>query len=152
MSDPARNKNPISSLVELFNLPASTQLQDVVQEAARRGGWTAPWDFEDKAQKKKAGKRSGAKRAGLAGMRRSLLMQTHMRLKPSHRLSPFSVHSVDALHEGYRQLLAPGAQNLGELVPLMLAALTENDLKTLRKAKRSTLITDLKLLGIRSKR
>jgi hypothetical protein len=75
-----------------------------------------------------------------------------MRLKPSYRLSPFSVHSVDALHNEYRQLLALEAKNLGQLVPLMLAALSENDLKTLRKVKRSTLIDDLKLLDIRSKR
>ena len=85
-------------------------------------------------------------------MRRSLLREAHMRLKPSRRLQPYSDHSVDALHKEYSQLLAPGAKNLGQLVPLMLAALSENDLKTLRKVKRETLINDLKLLDIRSKR
>ena len=103
-------------------------------------------------RKRHAGKRSAARRAGLAGMRRSLLREAHAQLKPAYRAHPFSTHSIDALHNEYLQLLAPEAKDLGLLVSIMLGVLPENDLKMLRKVKRETLIDDLKVLGIRSKR
>jgi hypothetical protein len=144
--------SPLAELFQPYGIPP-TPLHEAVQDAARQEGWTAPWDREEqKVQKKTAGKRSGAMRAGLAGMRRSLVREAHMRLKPSYRLHPFSTHSIDALHIEYRQLLAPGAKDLGFLVPFMLAALSENDRKVLSRVKRETLLNDLKVLGIRSKR
>jgi hypothetical protein len=150
----AKETGPVG-LVDLFRPYgiAPTPLHEAVQEAATKAGWIAPWDREDrKAQNKRAGKRSGAMRAGLAGIRRSLVKEAHARLKPAHRHHPFSTHSIDALHQGYRQLLVPDAKDLGMLVPLMLAALSENNRKMLSKVKRETLRGDLKLLGIRSKR
>jgi hypothetical protein len=151
----SKTKAPISPLAELFRpygIPP-TPLHEAVQEAARQEGWIPSWDREDQeVQKKEAGKRSGAMRAGLAGIRRSLVREAHARLKPAYRLHPSSTHSIDALHKEYRQLLAPGTENLGLLVPFMLAALSENDRKKLSEAKRGTLIKDLRLLGIRCKR
>jgi hypothetical protein len=151
----SKSRAPADQFAEFFQWHAilPTPLHEALQEAAMKAGWTAPWDREEqKVQKKTAGKRSGAMRAGLAGMRRSLVNQAHMRLKPAYRLHPFSTHSIDALHIEYRQLLAPGAKNLGFLVPFILAALSENDRKVLSRVKRETLIKDLKVLGIRSKR
>jgi hypothetical protein len=142
-------------LVELFQpygIPP-TPLHEAVQEAATKAGWIAPWDrYAEHLQKTMAGKKSGSARAGLAMLRRSLVREAHARLKPAHRLHPFSGYSIDALHQQYLQLLALEANNLGILVPLILAALSENDRKILRKVERETLIKDLKTLGIRSKR
>ena len=142
-------------LVDLFRPYGikPTPLHEAVQEAAKKAGWTAPWDrYAEQLNKKAAGEKSGRARAGLAMMRRSLLREAHARLKPARRLHPFSIYSIDDLHEEYLRLLAPDAKNLGLLVPLMLAALSENDQQILRKVGRETLIKDLKMLGIRSKR
>jgi hypothetical protein len=146
-------------LVDLFRpygIPP-TRLHRAVQEAATEAGWIAPWDADaaklrnEKAKNKAAGKRSGLVRTGLAMMRRSLVMAAHARLKPAHRLHPFSIYSINALREEYLQLLAPEAKNLDLLVSLMLAALSENDRKILRKVGRETLIKDLKMLDLRRK-
>ena len=129
-----------------------TALHEAVQQAATKAGWIAPWDrYSEKRKKTAAGKKSGRARAGLAMMRRSLVMAAHARLKPARRLQPFSTYSINALREEYLQLLAPEAKNLDLLVSLMLAALSENDRKILRKVGRETLIKDLKMLDLRSK-
>lgn len=147
-------KKPVDPLVELFQwyVIPPTDLHEFIQEAAKQAGWIPPWDLEDqKIQKRRAGKKSGAMRGGLAGIRRSLVTQAHWRLKPTYRAHPSSNDSIDALHKEYRQLLVPGTKNLGVLVPIILGVLSENDREVLRKAKRGTLIADLKVLGIRSK-
>ena len=151
----SKSRAPAHQFAEYFQWHAilPTRLHHALQEAAKQAGWVPPWDREDQeVQKKEAGKRSGAMRAGLAGIRLSLVRQAHLRLKPTYQAHPFSNDSIDALHKEYRQILAPGAKNLGVLVPLILAVLSENDREVLSKAKRGTLIVDLKMLGIRSKR
>jgi hypothetical protein len=151
----SKPRAPAYQFAEFFRWHAilPTPLHEALQEAARQEGWVSPWDREDQEVKKReAGKRSAAVRAGLAGLRRSLVSEAHARQKPAYRFHPSSIYSIDDLHEKYLQLLAPETKNLGLLVPLMLAALSENDLKTLSKVKRETLIKDLKLLGIKSSR
>ena len=108
---PKAHVNPFAELFQWYGIPP-TPLHEAVQEAARREGWVPPWDREDQeVQKKGAGKRSGAIRAGLAGLRRSLVREAHTRLKPAYRLHPFSIHSIDALHKEYRNLLARGEKS-----------------------------------------
>jgi hypothetical protein len=147
----SKAKAPISPLAELFR-PYAIPPTPAVQEAARQEGWVPPWDREfPEIQKKEAGKRSGAMRAGLAGIRRSLVREAHALLGPTYRLHPFSIYSIEALRNEYLRLLDPTAKNLGVVTSCMLAALSDNDRQVLRKVKRETLIKDLKVLGIRSK-
>jgi hypothetical protein len=128
-----------------------TDLHEALQEAARKEGWVPPWDREDQeVQKRQAGKRSAAVRQGFAWMRRSLVREANARQKPAFRHHPSSEYSIDDLHKKYLQLLAPDAKNLGLLVSIMLAQLSENDRKKLRNVKRETLKKDLRLLGIKS--
>jgi hypothetical protein len=155
----SKPRNPAQQFAEFFQCYAilPTPLHEALQEAAIQEGWTPPWDREEQAaaeqlKKRTAGKKSGLARAGLSMSRRSLVREAHARLKPAFRLHPSSIFSIRALHEEYLQLLDPEAKNLGFLVPFILAALSENDRKILRKVKRETLIKDLKALDIRSKR
>jgi hypothetical protein len=113
-----------------------------MQEAARQEGWSAPWDREDqRKQKKTAGDKSGAMRAGRAEVRRHFVKTAFERLNTPFQTQPFSEHSIDALQVEYERLLAEGGNDAKEL---MSAAPFKADRETLRK--------DLKALGIRSRR
>jgi hypothetical protein len=151
----SKPRAPADQFAEFFQWHAilPTPLHEALQEAARQEGWTAPWDREDQeVQKKAAGKKSGAIRGGLAGLRRSLVEDARARLKPAYRAHPYSTQSIDDLHREYRYLLTEGSYDVGSLGSLKLLALSEADRQTLIKVKRETLIKDLKVLGIHSKR
>jgi hypothetical protein len=125
-----------------------------LQGAAIQEGWTPPWDREEQEvaaaaqqlQKRTAGKKSGFGRAGRAKLRLLFVKEAYDRLKPAHRLEPFSEHSIDALQAKYREVIAesgdPGAPFDADL--LMSAAPFKADRDTLKK--------DLIRLDIRSKR
>jgi hypothetical protein len=134
-------------------------MHEALQGAARKAGWLAPWDREDhevqkktEVQKKAAGKKSAAIRGGLAALRRSFIGDARARLKPAYRAQPYSTQSIDALHREYRYLLTEGSYDVGSLGSLRLLALSEADRQQLLNVKRETLINDLKVLGIHSKR
>jgi len=146
-----------TKLVDLFRwyaIPPSA-LHEVVQAAARQAGWTPPWDHEEQRSKKRnAGKRSGQTRGGLASMRRSLIKVARARLTPEQRRQPYKNDSIEALCEEYRKLLDEGSGDdldlrrsaWDDLLPFMLAALSESDRRMLKDVGRETLIKDLKLL------
>ena len=142
----------LEDLFRPYGIPPSP-LHEVVQEAARRAGWTPPWDREQQQrQKKLAGKQSGVRRAGLTQIRRSVVKIARTRLKSKR--APYSNASVDALDEEFRRLVADGGKNcaslardkrdLCRLVPLMLGSLSEAERQKLEKTSRDTLLNDLK--------
>ena len=103
----------LEDLFRPYGIPPSP-LHEVVQEAARRAGWTPPWDREEKQrQKKLAGKQSGVRRAGLTQIRRSVVKVARTRLKSKR--APYSNASVDALDEEFRRLVADGGKNCASL-------------------------------------
>ena len=128
-----------------------TPLHEALQKAAKQEGWIPPWDREEETaseqlKKRTAGKRSGLARARRASLRLLFVKEAFGRLKPSHRMQPFSEDSMDALQAKYREVIAesddPTAPYDADL--LMSAAPFKADRDTLKK--------DLILLGIRSKR
>jgi hypothetical protein len=142
----------LEDLFRPYGIPPSP-LHEVVQEAARRAGWTPPWDCEEqRRQKKLAGEQSGIRRAGLAQIRQSVVKVARMRLKSKHQ--PYSDASVAALIEEFRRLVADGGKNCASLakdkrdlcllVPLMLGSLSEADRQKLEKTSRDTVLKDLK--------
>jgi len=126
----------VNDLFQRFAIPPSP-LHEAIQKWARKQGWTAPWDEQ---QREKAGKRSGVMRKGRAEVRRHFVKTAFERLKPPYRMQPFSDQSIDALTIAYRNVLAEDGFDPDAL---MVAAPF--------KASRETLINDLKALGIRSK-
>ena len=146
MKKPKVTADPFVKFFQPYGVPP-TPLHEALQEAARQAGWTAPWDREgQKTKKKMAGKKSGSMRAGRAKIRLLFVQAAYDRLKPAYRMQPFSNHSIDALETEYRKEIAkredPAAPHDADL--LMSAAPF--------KADRETLIKDMKLLGIRSRR
>jgi hypothetical protein len=122
-----------------------------LQEAAKHEGWTPPWDREQQAaaeqlKKRTAGKKSALMRAGRASLRLLFVKEAFGRLKPAHRIQPFSEHSMDALQAKYREVIAESDDPAApyDADQLMSAAPFKADRDTLKK--------DLILLGIRSKR
>ena len=145
----------LADLFRRYAIPPSP-LHAAAQEAARQAGWTPPWDREKQQnQKKVAGKKSGASRAALGQIRRSIVSVARMRVKSKY--APYSNASIDALEKEYRVLLGNGR---GEdcaslvkdkydpswLVPLMLEACSEADQQKLKTVSRETLVRDLKRL------
>jgi hypothetical protein len=136
----------LADLFRWYGIPPSP-LHEAAQEAARQAGWTPPWDREEQQAKKKvAGKKSGASRAGLAQMRRSLLTAARARLKPKYRKQPYANESIEAIERRYQKLLAEDGDAHDLLVSIMLAALSKADRHRLRQASRDTIINDLKAL------
>ena len=142
----------LEDLFRPYGIPPSP-LHEVVQEAARRAGWTPPWDREEQQrQKKLAGKQSGVRRAGLTQIRRSVVKVARTRLKSKR--APYSNASVDALDEEFRRLVADGGKNCASLardkrdlcllVPLMLGSLSGAERQKLETTSRDTLLNDLK--------
>jgi hypothetical protein len=143
----------LEDLFRPYGIPPSP-LHEVVQEAARRAGWTPPWVHEQQQrQKKSAGKQSGRSRAGLASIRRSIV--TIARTRQASKFAPYANDSIDALEKGYRALLgngggencatlAKGKNDLCLLVPLILASCSTANREKLKKASRETLLKDLK--------
>jgi hypothetical protein len=131
-------RTPLSDLFRWYAIPPSP-LHEIVQEAARKAGWTPPWGREEQQIKNKAaGEKSGRMRMGLAEIRRSVLSVARTRLNSKHRREPYSEDSIDALFEEYHSLLAEGAgencaalakndNDLCLLVPLMLKGLSKAD-------------------------
>jgi hypothetical protein len=143
-----------TKLVDLFKqygIPPSP-LHAVAQEAARQGGWVPPW--HDELQKNKkiiAGKKSARSRAGRALIRQYLVEAAHLQLKPKYQRQPYSDEAIDALEIVYRRFLTADDDH-GVLVSCMLEALSKADRQALITMSRETLIKDLKVLGIRSRR
>ena len=130
--------------------------------------------------KSKAGKSSGVKRAKLAALRRFLVLTAFEELKPTYRAQPFSDKSIKALVKQFRtpptsspdpDFDSPLAEYETIVRPLpahsdkwegMMMEIIDRDMRgdsvdvanyvSLRRASRDTIIKDLKVLGIRSKR
>jgi hypothetical protein len=95
-----------------------------------------------KSKNQIAGRSSGMARAGRADIRRVFVKAAFEQLKPAHRFQPYSDDSIDALGRKYRELLGEGGVDPDFLISKA----------PFFRAKRETLIKDLKTLGIRSKR
>jgi hypothetical protein len=130
-----------------------TRLHEALQDAAKHEGWTPPWDRQEQEARSAgeqlrnriAGKKSGSKRADRAELRLLFVKVAFDRLMPTHRMEPFSEHSIDALEANYREVIAEG-DNLAapcDVDILMSAAPFKADRDTLKK--------DLLRLGIHSK-
>jgi hypothetical protein len=134
----------LTEYLEPWGFPP-TPLHEAMRQAAKRAGWTPPYDLEQlKVHRIKAGKRSGIIRGGRAELRRSLLLAAREGLKPKHRKNPYADESIDALQEKFRSLFYEGDHGL--LVSVMLESLSPADRGVLKKTKRETLIADLKTL------
>jgi hypothetical protein len=168
-------------LFQRYTIPPS-RLHGAVQGLARQEGGTPPWDHEEQheeqqSQKKAAGKVSGLIRERRAKLRRSIVVVAHLGLKPAYRSQPYSTQSIDVLQEEYLKILRCEPNNLldvaciklckehSALTPeghcffrfyvtllIKLPKLCPNERQILEKISKETLIKDLKLLGIRSKR
>ena len=132
------NSKGFRDLFRWYGIPPSP-LHSAMQEAAKQEGWTPPWEREE--QTAIAGQKSGHLRAERASIRRHFVKVAFDRLKPSEKFEPFAGQSITALMRSYRALLSETGQDADML---MSAAPF--------KASRETLIADLKVLGIRSKR
>jgi hypothetical protein len=140
----AGSKGPNAGLVDLFRpyALAPTPLHAAIQVAAREAGWAPPWAMAARKSKNQiAGRSSGMARAGRADIRRHFVKVAFDRLKPTYRMQPYSDHSVEALEQEYRHLLAESGEDAAALMSASPF-----------KATRETLVKDLKKLGIRSKR
>jgi BarA-like signal transduction histidine kinase len=149
----SKPRAPAHQFAEFFQWHAilPTSLHEALQEAAKKEGWTPPWDCEEQAaaeqlKKRTAGKKSGLARAGRASLRLPFVKEAFGRLKPAHRMQPFSEHSMRALQVKYREVIAEGDDPATSYDAELLMAAAPF------KADRDTLKRDLILLGIRSKR
>jgi hypothetical protein len=133
------------------------------------------------SKESKAGKASGNKRAKMRNVRRYLVLRAFEQLKPAHQSQPSSSDSITALVNEFRQpssqhdplpKLDPPLSDYESVVDPSMPAPSDkrmammfkvwDDLsdvyrdpkamESIRRAKRDTLIADLKALGIRSKR
>ena len=109
----------IGPLLELFaGVIPSSPLAHVLREIAQQQGWAPPWEYEaQKANKKKAGVRSGISRASRAQIRLSLIKIARARLSPEQRRSPHATDSIDKLCREFRKLITLHEEALGRLVP-----------------------------------
>jgi hypothetical protein len=117
-----------------------------------------------------AGKASGIKRAKLVKVRRWFVLSAYEQLQPKHRNQPYSLESLDALENEFRNPTTSGefacdatGRRIGkapgpwsERLEAMFYEITPFLPETLGSIKkhvgRETLIKDLKALGIKSKR
>ena len=147
------NKDSNAALRELFQgvIPTSPR-QQVLQEAARQGGWTPRWEHEDQTpKKKKAGKRSGVSRGGRAEMRLSILALARNKLLGKHLREPYSTASFAALRAVYDDLLTKNVDDPDPVISGMLSALSPVDRKFLKATSDDTLVKDLQVLLRRSR-
>jgi hypothetical protein len=93
---------PPKDLFKRFDTPPSP-IHDAAQKWARHEGWTAPWDH--KQQKSEAGKKSGLVRAARERLRRGIVLLLYANLDSEYRNQPFSIKSIEALHDEYLKVL-----------------------------------------------
>ncbi|HML07277.1 MAG TPA: hypothetical protein VK430_04000 [Xanthobacteraceae bacterium] len=140
----------LDGLFKRFAIPPSSA-HEVVQDAARRAGWRAPWDYEQ--QKTKAGKASGASRRGLAEIRLSLVAIARKNLNPALRRSPYSDRAGQALEDEYRQLFNKTSEDA--ILSAIFSVISSEDREKLACVSRDTLNKDLKKIrqrhGVRRK-
>lgn len=124
-----------------------TPLHDALQIAARREGWVPPWEYEEQTSKRKeAGKTSGRRRQGRAGIRRSLVMLARTRMSAAHRRTPYSNAAFAALRAQYDYLLTQSADDPNAILSAILSALSPADLNFLKRISDETLMADLKAI------
>jgi hypothetical protein len=155
-------------------------VQGLARQAGWTAPWDREEQHEEQqSQKKTAGKLSGLIRERRAKLRRSIVVVAHLGLKPAYRSQPYSTQSIDVLQEEYLKILRCEPNNLldvaciklerakehSALSPegdcffrfyvtllIKLPKLSPNERQILENISDETLIKDLKLLGIRSKR
>ena len=128
------------------------------------------------SKKSEAGKASGIARANLTWVRRFLVLSAFERLELKNQVQPYSSELIDALEDEfsspkvfnpfpqleppllhYESVVNPAARVPSEKLMAMIDDELVDLLKKgipefVRQASRETLISDLKALGIRSKR
>jgi hypothetical protein len=154
-------KAPLTEWFRRYATPSP--FHKAVQQAARRAGWTPPWDREEQQRTQGAagGKTGGVVRRWLPDRRRDIVKVVHARLKPRHQYQPYSDESIDAFIEEYRNylagcckgnLLTEGGDDFTSYLPELIFELPQSHQQALMKVGREALIKDMKALGIRSKR
>jgi len=143
------NKGGYLRLVEhfqqsIFGIPPSPS-QQVLWKAAKEAGWIPPWELEGQSeQKRKAGKRSGAIRAGRRDLRLFLVGHALRELSPKYQRNPYSNASLEALRKKYNDFATRDVDDEDAIVAGILSALTPAERKALNKVSDDTLLADLK--------
>jgi hypothetical protein len=141
-------RSQLLDLFQCFAIPP-TPLHELLQNTAIEAGWIPPWELEKQVlQKKKAGKKSGIRRAGLRDMRRSLVYFALVQLNPP---KPYSNASFQALRTRYDHFLTRNKNDPDPILSGILSALIPADIKHLREASDDTLLADLKVVRKRSR-